>query len=541
MMEGRIMKKIGFILTAFVMASLASCQKEATNNDVAAVKRSFEVSVEETKTSIGGGASVVTWAAGDKIDVYGYTDGQEVGKATFTISEGIGGTVAKFTIDDGQSLADFDEYYAVYPSGKALKTSSLPASLEVSSGINGWDAQTAVEGSYDPSLALMTAVANGEGKLVFRHGVAFYRIRIPADDITKVKVSFSNNVMQKRPVYDTADGSIKGANSGHKELAISGTLVKDSYYYLCAVPKRDGTAMGTITVTYTQNSVDKAVSTTTWKEEEPQIGYLYDLGCPPVPVVPPAVSADNVTIEADETAGSIVYNVTDAVPGGAVSAEITAQTPASWLTLGADSGTAIAFTCAANDTENPKTATVRITYTYDTDKTVYKDITVTQKAAAGGAAGDSEDYVWDFSSSAWTTELSSKGAANADLTSWTSTVDGLTWYSKGKSKWNTRTINSVTYTYIQAGGAYSDANGRVFTFTVNNPGTLTVITTGTSGTADETRMCTVKVGDADPVSKAGGSDQNTLRELTFSIPAGEVSVYPTGNALRFFKIEFHSN
>lgn len=382
------MKKIGLVFMTIVMASLLSCQKEAQNKAVEetqSAKRSFVVSMEETKTAINGGASVVKWAAGDKIDVYGYTDGESVGKASFTLSEGAGQTVAKFTIDDGQSLGDFDEYYAVYPSGKALKTTSLNGSLEINSGINGWDAQSAVEGSYNPSFALMTAVANGEGKLVFRHGVAYYRIQIPDDNITKVKVSFSNSVMQKRPVYSVTDGSITGANSGTKEIAITGTLNKGSYYYLCAIPKQDGTAMGTITVTYTQSSVDKSLSTNSWKSEEPQIGYLYDLGCPPVPVVPPAVAASNVTIEDDETSGSIAYTVTDGVPGGAISAEITAQTPASWLTLGADDGTAIAFTCAANTGSDPKTATVRITYTYDTDKTVYKDVTVTQKAPGGGA------------------------------------------------------------------------------------------------------------------------------------------------------------
>ena len=108
-------------------------------------------------------------------------------------------------------------------------------------------------------------------------------------------------------------------------------------------------------------------------------------------VVNPTISASNVSIESDDTAGSIAYTVNDGVPGGAISAEITSQTPASWLTLGADSGTAIAFTCAANATSDPKTATVRITYTYDTDKTVYKDVTVTQKGA-----GVSESHVRVF-------------------------------------------------------------------------------------------------------------------------------------------------
>ena len=522
-----------------VITTLFSCQKEVnkiTEEPAQTAKRSFVVTMEETKTAISGGVSAVKWSAGDKIDVYGYTDGDEVGKASFTLSSGAGEKTATFTIDDGQSLGDYDEYYAVYPSGKALKTSSLNGGLEINSGINGWEAQAAVEGSYNPSFALMTAKANGEGKLVFRHGVAYYRIKIPADNITAVKITFGNTVMQKRPVYNPADGAIASPNSGTKVIGLTGSLVKDSYYYICAIPKSDGTAMGSITVTYTHNSVEKSLSTTSWSPNEPEIGYLYDLGCPPLPVVDPSISASNVSIESDDTAGSIAYTVNDGVPGGAISAEITSQTPASWLTLGADSGTAIAFTCAANATSDPKTATVRISYTYDTDKTVYKDVTVTQKAAGGA----SEDYVWDFSSDDWKTELASKGSSNTDITNWTSTLDGLTWYSKGKSKWNTRTISGTTYTYIQSGGAYTESNGRIFTFTVSNAGTLYVTTTGTGSSADETRMCTVKVGTGDAESQAGGSAQDVLRVLEFDIPAGDVSVYPTGNALRFFKIEFHS-
>lgn len=388
------MKKFGFILMTLVITTLFSCQKEVnkiTEEPAQTAKRSFVVTMEETKTAISGGVSAVKWSAGDKIDVYGYTDGDEVGKASFTLSSGAGEKTATFTIDDGQSLGDYDDYYAVYPSGKALKTSSLNGGMEISSGINGWEAQSAVEGSYNPSFALMTAKANGEGKLVFRHGVAYYRIKIPADNITAVKITFGNTVMQKRPVYNPADGAIASPNSGTKVIGLTGSLVKDSYYYICAIPKSDGTAMGSITVTYTHNSVEKSLSTTSWSPNEPEIGYLYDLGCPPLPVVDPSISASNVSIESDDTAGSIAYTVNDGVPGGAISAEITSQTPASWLTLGADSGTAIAFTCAANATSDPKTATVRITYTYDTDKTVYKDVTVTQQGA-----GVSESHVRVF-------------------------------------------------------------------------------------------------------------------------------------------------
>ena len=390
------MKKYGYILMTFVMASLFSCQKEAGNkvpaDEPQVAERTFTVCAPETKTTITG--TSFKWAADDKIDVYGYTSGDPatVEKAEFTISEGVGGSVAKFT----GTLADHEEYFAVYPSGKTLKTASLNGSIEINSGINGWETQAAVEGGYNPSFALMTAVADGEGKLSFRHGVAYYRIQIPEDNISAVKITFSNSVMQKRPVYRPADGSITAANSGIKEIGIAGTLVKGSYYYICAVPKSDGTAMGSLTVTYTHNGVQKSLTTNSWKTDEPQIGYLYDLGCPPLPVVPPAIVAESLTIEADAVNGSIDYNVTDAVAGGVLTAAVETSDPADWLALGAVGATSVPFTCAANTGATSKTATIRFTYTYDTDKTVTKDVTVTQKAPG---ASDNHEYIFHLNGS----------------------------------------------------------------------------------------------------------------------------------------------
>ena len=59
---------------------------------------------------------------------------------------------------------------------------------------------------------------------------------------------------------------------------------------------------------------------------------------------------------------------------------------------------------------------------------------------------------------------------------------------------------------------------------------------------DLTRMVTVKVGDAEPESLAGGySSSDGPHQVDFNIGKGTVKIYPTGNGLRFYKIEFHSN
>ena len=91
----------------------------------------------------------------------------------------------------------------------------------------------------------------------------------------------------------------------------------------------------------------------------------------------PTINASNVNIDADATAGSIAYSITDPVSGGALTA---AETSASgWWTGGEVSASAVAFTTTAN-TGAQRSTTVRLTYTYNTNQTVTKDVTVTQAA-----------------------------------------------------------------------------------------------------------------------------------------------------------------
>ncbi len=89
----------------------------------------------------------------------------------------------------------------------------------------------------------------------------------------------------------------------------------------------------------------------------------------------PTITAANVEIAFDATSGSIEYTINNAVTGG----ELTASTTADWLSLGTVN-TTIPFTCTANATAAPRTAAVTLTYTYNTDQTITKNVTVTQAA-----------------------------------------------------------------------------------------------------------------------------------------------------------------
>ena len=93
--------------------------------------------------------------------------------------------------------------------------------------------------------------------------------------------------------------------------------------------------------------------------------------------IPPSISANDVDITFNATSGSIAYTINNPVSG-----TLTASVPTgSWITLGSDSGSLIAFTCAANTETIARTATVTLTYTYNTNETVTKVVTITQAAA----------------------------------------------------------------------------------------------------------------------------------------------------------------
>ena len=101
-------------------------------------------------------------------------------------------------------------------------------------------------------------------------------------------------------------------------------------------------------------------------------------------VTVPSITASNVEIAYDATEGAISYTINNPAEGGVLTAEVT---EGSWLTLGTV-GETVPFTATANDGAE-RTATVTLTYTYNSTETVTnnstetvtKTVTVTQKAA----------------------------------------------------------------------------------------------------------------------------------------------------------------
>lgn len=149
------------------------------------------------------------------------------------------------------------------------------------------------------------------------------------------------------------------------------------------------------------------------------------------------------------------------------------------------------------------------------------------------------DYVWDFSAAEWVDAMTATGYPAGDKNNTTLDIEvaGLKVVAGGSSMiWNK---SGDTY-FWQPGGKSSGTN-RYFEFTTDKAGALTVYASNTGGSEDLSRMVTVKVGDADPESVAGGySSSDGPHAVDFNVAAGTVKIYPTGNALRFYKIEFHS-
>ena len=89
-------------------------------------------------------------------------------------------------------------------------------------------------------------------------------------------------------------------------------------------------------------------------------------------VLPPSITANNVEIEYNATAGTIQYTINNAVDGSS----LTASTDSEWLTLGTV-GETVPFTCTANEAATERIATVTLTYNYNNEN-ISKSVTVTQ-------------------------------------------------------------------------------------------------------------------------------------------------------------------
>ena len=155
--------------------------------------------------------------------------------------------------------------------------------------------------------------------------------------------------------------------------------------------------------------------------------------------------------------------------------------------------------------------------------------------------GTEKTLAWDFSSSEWVAQIESHFTAiNTNQNDINFTYDGLNVNGGGKSmKYNV--VTGTTTYYIQTGGGGKPTE-RFFSFEAPASGKLTVYASNTGASEDLSRLVAVKVGNADPVTQPGGySADNGAATITFDITVTEpatVVIYPSGNGLRFYGMEF---
>ena len=139
-------------------------------------------------------------------------------------------------------------------------------------------------------------------------------------------------------------------------------------------------------------------------------------------------------------------------------------------------------------------------------------------------------YTWDFSTAEWQAALADQApdARDANQTNWSVSLAGLTYTSVKSSKWSSA--------YIQPGGAGTSTD-RVFSFTAPKDGFLKVTASNTGSTAATDRYVTV-LNDGTETSQVGAVPSTSPTVLSFEVKEGAVKVYPTGNALRFYKFAF---
>ena len=155
------------------------------------------------------------------------------------------------------------------------------------------------------------------------------------------------------------------------------------------------------------------------------------------------------------------------------------------------------------------------------------------------AVGAATTLSWNFSDAGFDEIyhyiVGKVGAGTNFSETWTGEWDGLTIATGGSSiRVNTGDDGER---FVQMGGAGSTSK-RYFLFTPAASGTLTVVASNTGGSQDDTRFVTVNQNGTES-SQIGGAPSSSPVTLTFEIEGGiPTYIYPTGNGLRFYSIEF---
>jgi hypothetical protein len=542
------MKKILALSIAALALLAVSCNKEIAPESGKTVSRTLSVTAPEgTKTELDGMS--VLWSEGDQIRVMAMTTGNAY---NFTLKSGAGSASAIFEGELEEEDAEETDFVAVYPNVTFKVENGL---LKIDNNLNNKiNLQKAVKDGFDPNFAIMYAKSGTDGRLAFRHGTAFFKIKVGRADVKDIKVyshktdDYTNTEGTRfygRPDFDIAEDqtyakAINGAANSTELSPVGEAFEEGATYYIPVLVKK--TMLNNLTVVYQFTDNTTATITTDKKAEEYlEMGKVYDLGCPALN--PPAViKVKDVTIDADPVAlgdGKIPFEIINPIPGYGITAA--RESEATWLGMhstdyqnNATSGNLFYYINTANPGPDARSTTITFSYYDLTDNTkVAASAVMTFTQRAPGAVAT--HFLWDFSSDEWVEVFEANFTAINNNQTVSFSYDGLDIVGNGSLKYNVHPNGSY---FIQMAGKGSTTQ-RAFHFTAPESGTLSVWATNTGDSEDLTRTVDVVVGSAAAIKKAGGyAKKDGAHQIDYDISAGEVYIFSSVNGLCYYKIEF---
>ena len=227
------MKSVLAIAGILTLASCSSSEDFFTENlgdNNKSVKMTFTASQENgsaTRTAIGteGGETKIHWSESDVIKV---TNGTNT--SVFTLTAGQGTTKATFNGEISESAT----YYAIYPN-----QSGVGFSDNKFTGVMLKAEQEAVEGSFDPTAAIMVAKSNGTN-LPFKNVVAYFKVT-PTFDCSEIVVTAHKSTDALAGKFDVAIGddgtpSISNITNKSREVRLTGIITANKDYYILLLP-----------------------------------------------------------------------------------------------------------------------------------------------------------------------------------------------------------------------------------------------------------------------------------------------------------------
>lgn len=254
--------------------------------------------------------------------------------------------MAIFSILAGTSAWAQSDYSATYTSNVTLPTS----------GTNESSCIVVINSSQYDGIKLGKSNNGGSASITVPAGTKYIHLHVAAWKGKSPSFTYTVGSGSAKTISGiTADAGI----SNNSPFTFSGDPSSTNYYKVITL---ESALTAATSVTFTSTS-ERVVFWGVNTEEE---GSSEN----------PSISAENVNITYDATAGQIAYTVNNPATSGSVSASTTSD----WLSVGNGNTSPVAFTCSANSAGAERTATVTLTYTYGNNETVTKDVTVTQAA-----------------------------------------------------------------------------------------------------------------------------------------------------------------